>query len=728
LKFLIGMLTWIILICNAGSLLAEIEYTDDDGEITFRNEHIQIVFDEYMYAKVSYLEGQRTLSINENSDLGELGRPPFFIRLNNRTYTHFRVESSSCSEYFTDPVYGPGRKLTIISQDEFIEQTLTLEMYYQYPDVVLMQATYGNEGASPLAIDDIYCQYYRLDRSLTNRTLARYDFRHTKPVQDAWGRSYLNLPVTRDYSEEFLVPLGGYGRSGVPFIDVWGAEMGMAIFLVESTPRIIRIPCQVKSDERVDIALHLRPSESLGQFPEKLAPHREVTTWKTAVCVHQLDYFTPARRFAQLLDGALRKAGKEGFIKEYPARAYAPYWKTWGMNSKKGSGEFTLSQISARMDELADAGFKAIMLDDGWFDTVGLWNPDPGKFPHGSQDMITFVNDCHQQQWGEDNDAFRVYLWWDPLGSETAQDPVKDLLIRDREGNYYTGGQAGYMLCPAHDGTLRYLNETILNRFYNHWDVDGVYHDWVDQNAPPCYAPNHNHVTARESVESGHDPFQAMHERIMQWKPESHWDSQCNCAAVHDVYQYPYYYFEDTSDPTSDSQIRYRLKWIKALRGPTAPVGDGYLDDMDYNKLSGEPAQSVAIGAVITSLRWKVEELGGREHAQKWMDLYVSEQLSSGEFLNLYDVYYDRPEGYAIRKEDGTLYYCFIQSDSSYSGPARLRGLHPERTYAVTDYETNRSYGEVSGQSPAISVRLRPGHNEDGKIFYTVLKCTPLAQ
>jgi len=678
-----------------------------------------------MYARVKYLDNQQSLSMNDASNQDPLAQPPFFMRANGTLYNHFAVESSRCSEYFTDPNYGPGRKLTITGREGVIKQTLVLEMYDRYPDVVLVQSQYLNEGETPLSINDIYCQYYRLNRKLTNPAELSYKFRHTKPIQDSWGHSYLNLPITNDYSEEFQVPLGGYGRSGVPFIDVWGQELGMAIFMVESVPRIMRILCRVQSDWKVDISIHIRPSDTQGQVPERLPAGQEITTWKTAVCVHKGDFFNPARRFAQVLDGALQKAGKRGFIAEYPPQTYQPYWKTWGMNSKQGSGDFTLDQVSARMDELADAGFHSIMLDDGWYDTVGQWNLDPEKFPRGDSDMVAFVKDCHSSRWGKHDASFQVYLWWDPLGSKTAEGSLSDLLVQNPEGEYFTGGQAGYMLCPAYEETIHYLTDVLLNRFYNTWGVDGVYHDWTDQNAPACYAPSHQHADPRESIEKNYEPFRAMHEYIRQQRPDSYWDSQCNCAAMHDIYQYPYYYFEDTSDPTTDRQVRYRLKWIKALRGSRAPVGDGYVDDMSYNHLSGEPAQSVAIGSVITSLRWKVDELGGQEHAQQWMDLYYSEKLSDGEFLNLYDVYYDSPEGYVIRKNNGILYYFFVQSDSSYSGDVELRGLQSNTRYKVTDYELQKSYGEISGKDPALKITLKPGNNEDGKIFYQVLKCVP---
>lgn len=76
--------------------------------------------------------------------------------------------------------------------------------------------------------------------------------------------------------------------------------------------------------------------------------------------------------------------------------------------------------------------------------------------------------------------------------------------------------------------------------------------------------------------------------------------------------------------------------------------------------------------------------------------------LSLGDYLNLYDIGFDRPEGHVIRK-DGALYYAFY-ADRWDVGRIELRGLERGRTYVVTEYAADypRSY-EVSGDDPFIA-------------------------
>jgi len=87
---------------------------------------------------------------------------------------------------------------------------------------------------------------------------------------------------------------------------------------------------------------------------------------------------------------------------------------------------------------------------------------------------------------------------------------------------------------------------------------------------------------------------------------------------------------------------------------------------------------------------------------RKWIDIYHSKMLSRGEFLNLYTVGYDVPEGYAIRK-NGEMYYAFYTPypDDSWKGEIELRGLAPGK-YRVLDYPDNKEMGVIDAANPRI--------------------------
>ena len=715
---------FVLLLSGCGSKKhGSIQVFNKGNYVYLSNARIELRFDENLYCKVSYRSGDKPLSINDDRHTGNHGVPNHFIMLNRRLYRDFSRTTWDQRD-IEDPYLGHGIILTLNGTVGGIIKTLKVEMYDSLPDVAISTCTYTNTTDSVLTIDSVFYNYYRLDRKLTAPDKNSDNFHYVQPLNKQWGRRWSNLTISDSTHENFIIPGTGSNYSGIPFIDVWGAEAGLAVFHVEGKPRFLNIKLDVQADRKVDEGLVTVPGNTFGQFPDRIMPGQSVSTWRSAVCIHTGDFFNSANRFGTLLDAALRSAGKKGFIRIYPDRYYEPYWKTWGMNDLKGSRNFTPDQVYGRMDELADNGFKAIMLDDGWQNCLGLWNPAPDKFA-GEKQMIDFVKEAHTQKWGRNKDrSFKVYLWFDLLGTDTITNPIKPLLIKNKDGSVYKSKQAKYAFCPAYEGTRQYI-DSLTQKIIKRWDIDGLYTDWEDQNPQPCFDPEHHHDPESESMEDNYLAFREMSDRISAIKPETGWTSQCACAAVHDVYQYPYYYFEDASDATSNEQVRWRVRWIKAIRGSRAPVGDGYVDKMDYNRLAGEPAQSVAIGSVITSVRWKVDELGGEEHARRWMNLYQSENISKGEYLGLYDIAYDKPETYVIRKDNGILYYSFF-SKEPFENTVTLRGLETGKTYHGIQYEDDIDLGEINPENPVIRITMKKGHSEGDPVYYYVIKCVPL--
>ena len=124
-------------------------------------------------------------------------------------------------------------------------------------------------------------------------------------------------------------------------------------------------------------------------------------------------------------------------------------------------------------------------------------------------------------------------------------------------------------------------------------------------------------------------------------------------------------------------------------------------------------------------MRWNVAELGGADHARKWMGLYFSEELYRGECLGLYDIEYHKPEGYVIRKEDRTVYYAFFD-EKAFDKEIELRGLTNDVEYEVIEYDTETRRGKVVGADPLFHITSKPGNDQGEQVFYYVLKCIPL--
>lgn len=107
----------------------------------------------------------------------------------------------------------------------------------------------------------------------------------------------------------------------------------------------------------------------------------------------------------------------------------------------------------------------------------------------------------------------------------------------------------------------------------------------------------------------------------------------------------------------------------------------------------------------------------------RWISLYRELMLSQGEYLNLYDLIYDKPETHVIRKGK-KLYYGFYPGEPDgivadnrnlyekkkhtkhYQGTLEFRGLEKDRQYRVYDYENRLELGTIEGKSPFLQVEI----------------------
>ncbi|HAM08822.1 MAG TPA: alpha-galactosidase, partial [Bacteroidales bacterium] len=236
---------------------------------------------------------------------------------------------------------------------------------------------------------------------------------------------------------------------------------------------------------------------------------------------------------------------------------------------------------------------------------------------------------------------------------------------------------------------------------------------------PPCYNPAHNHKRPEESYEDLPLLLKAIYETSKSIKPYSVTEI-CNCGTTQDMYQSIYCDQPVNSDPTSPTQSRQRVKVLKALWGPDAPVFTDHVehirpeadmnDKSDTAKVGQDFATSMGPGGVIgTKFTWpagpeNMQMKGEREkHWQKWFALYNEKMLSKGIYLNLYDIVYDKPESHVIRK-DNTFYFAFYAED--WKGNIELRGLEHTK-YKVFDYENQIDLGTIEGPVGIISPEFR---------------------
>ncbi|MEA2064575.1 MAG: glycoside hydrolase family 36 protein [Gemmatimonadota bacterium] len=632
-------------------------------------------------------------------------KPAFHIKLAGLWVTGFRVDWNTLEEADIQENPGFGRRITfnaLANQhgDELypaieVSARVSLCFYEQFPGLVVGSADFTNLGEQTLAIDRVVSNYYRLDRRLLSPELPAWRFASYQGAAQRWGQDYSLVWIENDTDRRNFMGTGELSGSGgegggTPLVDLWAPECGLAVASAETTPQWINLPVRTCSDTLVDVCVEQQPRERFGD-KISLGPGETCSTIRSALILHQGDFHDPIRTYADML-----RAQGVKIPETSPPAAYEPYWKTWGFGL-----DFTLGQIYGALDEIKGLGIETAVLDDGWFTWYGDWDPNPaaGKFPGGEADMTAFVRKMHAQ-------GFKTGIWWYPLGVSPESrlfSEHPEWLIEDRDGGPRPACMRNlFYLCPECPEAVSFI-EHLVEKFLLEWDFDYLYLDTTGLSAsPPCFNPAHRHQSPLDSFRGQPKIFKAIYDKAQKLKPGCPVE-MCICGIPHDPFKMPFYNLATTSDPVNLAQVRRRVKLEKAFRGPTFCVGDCYqipMDEWEGWSVPDSFESAMGTGAQVTTLYEDLtpEQL---ERWRHWFRLYKQMGLSSGEYLNLYDIAFDKPEAHLVRK-NGILYYGFFAERWSRVSPLTLRGLEPGTTYRVRDYANDSDLGTVSGDKPEI--------------------------
>ncbi|HEX6503594.1 MAG TPA: glycoside hydrolase family 36 protein [Terriglobales bacterium] len=582
-----------------------------------------------------------------------------------------------------------------------IQRTLAVEVYDDFPDVLLESLEYRNTGNVDLKIDEIVTQAHRLNSAVSGANSEPYDLWSFHGSSYDWGKDDV-IHLTRKFSmpnamgEEVK---GGYG-GGIPVVAFWNASVGEAIGHVETVPLTVSLPVKVESDGRVAASITIPANTTLK-------PGDAYATPRSFLAVYSGDFYEPLRMWSSVL-------AKEGWNLPKPSsEAYNVSWCGWGYEFN-----VTPAQMLGTIPKLKEFGIKWATLDDRWFNTYGDWEPRADTFPGDS--IKKMVDDFHKQ--GE-----LVQLWWLPLAVEDGQGRWEshkyivskvvqehpDWLILDKEGKHARMTRDLAALDPSLPEVQAYYKQ-LTEKFIRDWGFDGSKLDNI-YSVPACYNPAHHHKSPQESVNAMADVYKVIFQTTRAIKPESVTQS-CPCGTPPSLAWLPYMDQAVTADPVGAVQVRRRIKMYKALLGPDSAV---YGDHVELSAMSrvgnnwsehgSDFASTVGTGGVVgTKFVWpdpgpKFKPVAltpqKEEHWKKWIGIYNQKMLSKGTFLDLYTTGYDTPEGYAIQK-GGKMYYAFFSPDPAkpWKGSVELRGLKPG-TYHVTEYAEGKDLGTVTATS-----------------------------
>lgn len=615
----------------------------------------------------------------------------------------------------TDPEFGPALEAEMTGRLEDkerklrIERTVRVLLPDEFPDAVLIRSSYRNLGNLPVHLDRVFSQRVLADRRLAEPGSKSFDFASFQGGAYKWGSEYALMRLQHDFRQSNFQGVDDvHGAEGVgggmPFVDVWSPSMGVAVMHLEKTPQWLSLPVEVRCDGRVDLSVMETPKAKLGQ-PEWLAPGETYSTVLTAAVFHRLDYFDSLRTYGRLL----RRRGV-AIPESSSDYAHEPYWKSWGFVER-----FTVKNVIDALPELRSMGIRVANVDMGWYDYMGDWeiNREPGKFPNGEKDLIDLTGRLHRE-------GFRTSFWWCPIAVDVKSRLARerrDLLIQDENGRNPTEINGLLQLCPAYAPAREHVRK-VLARAVSVWGFDGAYSDYQALSAvPACYNPAHHHASPLDSFQAMPKFFELIQTTLHSLKPDS-LHEVCICSLPHSPYYMPFYDLANASDPVSAQQARIRVKVEKAIRGGTFPVGDCYqvpIQEWTGYSVPESFESAMGTGAQLTTFYRQLDERQ-RGLWQRWFRDYRELDLSRAEYLNLYDLAFDRPEIHVLRK-GGDLYYgVFADVWPRDKFKLELRGLDKNLTYEIYDYANRRALGFVDGAAPRLNhafkdsllLRVRP--------------------
>jgi alpha-galactosidase len=661
------------------------------------------------YIQAALLKGDQRLSLDQPSAAGS------DLLLQNGKPVQFALDLGAARVQDSSGKVGRGKRVEIPARTSDsgpsnIQRTVELEVYDDFPNLLLSSAEYKNAGTQDLHIDRVIEQQHKFSASLVEKKAQPYDMWSFHGASYDWGKDDV-IKLGRNFAQPNVmgaVVKGGYG-GGIPVVAFWTGQVGEAVGHVETLPLTLSLPVKVDADgvnAGVDIAADTT-----------LKPGETYSTPRSFVSVYAGDFYEPLHLWSSVLQ-------KEGWeIPKPSGEAYNVSWCGWGYEFN-----VTPAQMLGTVPKLKEFGIKWATLDDRWFNTYGDWEPRADTFPGDSIKKMT--DDFHKH-------GILVQLWWLPLAVEDGRGKWEshkyivskvvqehpEWLLLNKDGTHGRITRDLATLCPAVPEVQAYFKK-LTEKFIGEWGFDGSKLDNI-YSVPMCYNPAHHHKSPQDSVNAVADVYKTIFQTSRALKPESVTQS-CPCGTPPSLAWLPFLDQAVTADPVGAVQVRRRIKMYKALLGPESAVYGDHVELSTMDRIGnnwrehGEDfASTIGVGGVVgTKFVWpdpgpKFKAVAltqeKEEHWKKWIDIYNQKMLSKGSFRNLYVYGYDAPEAYAIEK-DGKMYYAFFApSAASWKGELELRGLAPG-SYHVRDYSEGKDLGTVevsAGAAPKFKTEFK---------------------
>ena len=182
-----------------------------------------------------------------------------------------------------------------------LAETLTIEVYDDFPNMAILSASCRNESAVPVQIESVTLQEHRLNASLQDAKVAPNDMWSFHGSSLKWGKDEI-FPIPEKFSQEnpFSVPIevdgdAGAAGGGIPVVAFWTRNVGEAIGHLETLPLVLSIPVKTDDDHHVSASVNI-PANST------LKPGESFATPRTFVAVYSGDYYQPLALWSKAVD------------------------------------------------------------------------------------------------------------------------------------------------------------------------------------------------------------------------------------------------------------------------------------------------------------------------------------------------------------------------------------------------------------------------------------------
>ncbi len=654
--------------------LVLIFFSSCSNSVTIENGDISLMVDHKMHIKLA--------SLNENTEIyHNTFVPADYLVAREFTAKDFRLSNTSQHKNGNTIEY----KLSgIYSNDGYvIEKVMTISACDTLKGMLLFDIKYINKGTKEPTITSWVSHELRMDSPISSDTIWSLQTSSTNARKD-WI-----LPVGKGFYQKNYMGMNNsdYG-GGIPVSDLWRSDGGFAIGLTEKTLKLVSLPVSMgKYEKFATTGINYE-----YEYPVTLKQNDTLQTYSSFISVHKGDFFDPLKQFSKYMQSQGIK------FAEPEDEAFEAVWCAWGYERS-----FTINEILGTLPKVKEIGFKWVDVDDGFQICEGDWETN-SRFPGGDKDMRHIADVIHQH-------GLKAKLWWAPLAADPEsnilkQKPEMQLLTKDGTPQYITWWDS-YYLSPVNPVTAEYTSD-LVKRFIDTWDFDGLKLDGHHLNCcPPDYNPASKLEYPEQAIELLPSFYQNIFETARKYKPNAVVQN-CPCGDAMNFFNMPYMNQAVSSDPLSSWQIRLKGKVYKAIFDKIAY----YADHVELSDNGNDFPTQIGIGAVVGSKftypkdnpNVKTSYLLTPEKEKlykKWVGIYNEKMLSKGEYLNLYDLAFDKPETHVVRK-DNRLYYAFY-ADKWNGGSITLKGLENKK-YTVCEYtgDDMKTY-TLDGSNPVIT-------------------------